>query len=118
MILVGLLLIVLAVTGGTLLFIGTSNLREPVLVPVLNGTLGLPPLFLLLAGVLTVLLLWIGWALFVGGIRRWSRHRKESKAAAQVAEEARVAREREVQDGFAVQERQLAEERRQHGLEA
>lgn len=118
MILLGILLIVLAVAGGTLLYVGTSQLTDPIDVEVLGGTLGLPPLAMLIAGALVVVVLWIGWILLSVGIRRAARRRKEAKAAARAAQEELAARERDLQEGYAAHERQLAAERREREVEA
>lgn len=118
MILLGLVLIAIAVAGGALLFIGTSTLKDPIEVEVLGGTVGLPPLAMLIAGALVILILWLGWVLLVAGIRRSSRRRKERKAAARVAAEELAARDRALQEGHAAHERLIAEERRQRETDA
>ncbi len=114
MILIGLLLILLAAAVGTLLFIGTQQITDTTDIDSLGGTLGLPPLALLIAGALTISIFWLGWALLRSGIRRSSKRRARAKEQARVAEEERVARERQLQDDFATRERELAEERRRH----
>jgi uncharacterized membrane protein len=118
MILIGLLLIILAAVVGTLLFLGTQQITDTTDINVLGGTLGLPPLALLIAGAVTISIFWLGWALLRGGIKRSSRRRHEAKEAARKAEADRVARERQLQDEFAERERALAEERRRHEDEA
>lgn len=118
MILIGLLLIVLAAAVGTLLFLGTQQITDTTDIQVLGGTIGLPPLALLIAGAVTISIFWLGWALLRGGIRRSSRRRAERKEEAKLAEEERVAREQKMQQEFAERERQLADERRRHEEEA
>ena len=117
MILIGLLLILRAAAVGTLLFIGTQQITDTTDIDILGGTLGLPPLALLIAGALTISIFWLGWALLRSGIRRSSKRRARAKEQARVAEEERVARERQLQDDFATRERELAEERRRHEAE-
>ncbi|MCA0337780.1 MAG: hypothetical protein LCH66_13100 [Actinobacteria bacterium] len=117
MILVGLLLILLAAAVGTLLFLGTQQITDTTDINVLGGTIGLPPLALLIAGAVTISIFWLGWAMLRGGIRRGSRRRQQAKEAARTAEAERVARERQLQEDFARQERELAEERRRHESE-
>ena len=119
MILIGLLLILLAAAVGTLLFIGTQQITDTTDIDILGGTgtLGLPPLALLIAGALTISIFWLGWALLRSGIRRSSKRRARAKEQARVAEEERAARERQLQDDFATRERELAEERRRHEAE-
>lgn len=114
MILIGLLLIVLAAAVGTLLFLGTQQITDTTDIEVLGGTIGLPPLALLVAGAVTISIFWLGWALLRGGIRRTSRRRREAKEAARQAEAERIAHERRLQEEFALRERELAEERRAH----
>lgn len=105
MILAGLLLIIIAVIAGILLFMGTSSLTDHVDVNILNGTIGLPPLALLITGAAVITLFWLGWALLSGGVRRNSRRRKEAKLAAREAEDRRLESERKL-----AEERQLREE--------
>lgn len=114
MILIGLLLIVVAAAVGTLLVIGTQHIADTTDIHVLGGTLGLPPLALVVAGAVTISIFWLGWVLLRGGIKRASRRRQEAKETARQAEADRVAQERKMQDEFAQRERDLAEERRRH----
>lgn len=116
-ILIGILLILLAAAVGTLLFLGTQQITDTTDINVLGGTIGLPPLALLIAGAVTISIFWLGWAMLRGGIRRSSRRRQQAKEAAKAAEADRVARERKMQEDFARQERELAEERRRHESE-
>lgn len=89
MILLGILLVAIALGGGTLLFIGASSLDDTITIPLLGGSIELPPVALLLAGALAMLLLWLGWALLRGGARRSARLRREAKENARLAEEQR-----------------------------
>ena len=82
MILIGLLLILLAAAVGTLLFIGTQQITDTTDIDILGGTLGLPPLALLIAGALTISIFWLGWALLRSGIRRSSKRRARAKEQA------------------------------------
>lgn len=118
MIFIGILLIIVAAVLGTLLFLGTAQLTDPVQVGVLGGTLELPPLSLVIAGAIIVVLLWLGWVTLRVGIRRASRRRKDAKENARLADEQRKQQEREMQEGFAQREAALADERRQREEEA
>lgn len=89
MILLGILLVAIALGGGALLFVGTSGLESTITIPVLGASINLPPLALFLAGAVAVLLLWMGWALLRGGVRRSARQRREAKENARLAEEQR-----------------------------
>lgn len=117
MILLGIVLIILAAIFGALLFIGAQQITDPTSVHILGGTIGLPPLALLIAGAVTVSVFWLGWALLRGGFRRAARRRAEVKDARRKAEETerraeaeRTARERHTQSA-------LAEERERHAAE-
>ena len=118
MIFLGILLIIAAAVLGTVLFLGTAQLSQPVEVGVPGGTVGFPPLSLVIAGAIAMVLLWLGWTTLRAGIRRASRRRREAKENARLAEERRKQQEQEMQEGFAQREAALAEERRQREAEA
>ena len=113
MVLLGVILVLLAAAAGVLLFIGTAQLTDTVDISVLGGTLSLPPLTLLVTGMVVISLFWLGWAMLRGGLRRGKRRRVEAKEAAANAEARRLEDERRMQEEFAARERQLVEERRQ-----
>lgn len=112
MIVLGLILIVLAVAAGALLFIATQPLTDPVALEALGVQAKVLPLVLLIAGAAIMLLLWLGFTMIRGSVRRKARRRRESKElerqaerdaearrAAEVrAEEASVAQSRAAQD--------------------
>ncbi|WP_392543261.1 hypothetical protein [Oryzobacter telluris] len=112
MVLLGLILILLAAGAGVLLFAGTAQITDTVDVSILGGTLSLPPLTLLVTGMVVISVFWLGWVLMRGGLRRGKRKRVEAKEAAATAEARRVEEERRVKEEFATRERELAEERR------
>ncbi len=114
MVLLGVILVLLAVLAGVVLFAGTAQLTDTVDIDVLGGTLSLPPLTLLVTGMVVISLFWLGWALMRGGLRRAKRRRVEAKEAAVAAEARRVDDERRMQEEFAARERQLLEERRRN----
>jgi hypothetical protein len=114
MVLLGVILVLLAVLAGVVLFAGTAQLTDTVDIDVLGGTLSLPPLTLLVTGMVVISLFWLGWALMRGGLRRAKRRRVEAKEAALAAEARRVDDERRMQEEFAARERQLLDERRRN----
>ena len=63
MVLLGVILVLLAVAAGVVLFAGTAQLEDTVDIDVLGGTLSLPPLTLLVTGMVVISLFWLGWAL-------------------------------------------------------
>jgi hypothetical protein len=113
MVLLGVILVLLAAGAGVLLVLGTAKITDTVDITILGGTLSLPPLTLLITGMVVISLFWLGWALLRGGLRRGKRRRLEAKEAAAAAEARRVEDERRMQGEFAARERQLVEERRQ-----
>lgn len=117
MVLLGVILVLLAAGAGVLLFIGTAQITDTVDITILGGTLSLPPLTLLITGMVLITLFWLGWAMLRGGLRRNKRRRVDAKEAAATAEARRVEDERRMQDEFAARERQLVEERRQREQE-
>jgi hypothetical protein len=118
MVLLGVILVLLAVLAGVVLFAGTAQLTDTVDIDVLGGTLSLPPLTLLVTGMVVISLFWLGWALMRGGLRRAKRRRVEAKEAAVAAEARRADDERRMQEEFAARERQLLEERRRNDEQA
>ena len=112
MVLLGVILVLLAVAAGVVLFAGTAQLTDTVDIDVLGGTLSLPPLTLLVTGMVVISLFWLGWALMRSGLRRGKRRRVEAKEAAAAAEARRLDEEQRMKEEFAARERQLLEERR------
>lgn len=119
MVLLGIVLILLAAGAGVALFAGTAQLEDTVDVGLLGGTLSLPPLALLITGMVVISLFWLGWAILRGGLRHNKKRRvqaKEDAAAAKVdaaaAEERRIAEEKRLQAELSTRDEQLAEERR------
>ena len=80
----------------------------------LGGTLSIPPLTLLVTGMVVISVFWLGWAMLRGGLRRAKRRRVEAKEAAAAAEAAprEVEEQKRLQEEFAAREQALAEERR------
>lgn len=114
MIILGVLLILLAVVAGLLLFTGIGSLTDTIDFQVLGGTLSLPPVVLLVTGMVIITLFWFGWFLLRVGTTRAHRRRVAAKEAAREAEERRKADEARMKDEVEARERQLAEERRRH----
>jgi hypothetical protein len=112
MVLLGVILVILAVAAGVVLFAGTAQLTDTVDIGVLGGTLSLPPLTLLVTGMIVISLFWLGWALLRSGLRRGKRRRLEAKEAAAAAEARRVEEERRLKAEFAARERELLDDRR------
>ena len=112
MILIGVLLVLLAAAAGVVLFAGTAQLTDTVDIDVLGGTLSLPPLTLLVTGMVVITVFWLGWALLRGGLRRGKRRRVEAKEATAAAQAQRAEDERRMQEEFAARDRPLLEERR------
>lgn len=108
MIILGLILIVLALVAALFLFVGTSAL-DSITLDVLNQTYVMSPLALVIAGAVTMTLLWWGWALVRMGTHRRVRKSREAKEAARQAELEREAREKENQAKW---ERELRERER------
>lgn len=117
MVLLGVILVLLAAGAGVLLFIGTAQITDTVDITILGGTLSLPPLTLLITGMVLISVFWLGWAMLRGGLRRGKRRRVEAKEAAAAAEARRLEEERRMQDEFAARERQLVEDRRRRDEE-
>lgn len=108
MIILGLILIVLALLAALFLFVGTSAL-DTITLDVLNQTYVMSPLALVIAGAVTMTLLWWGWSLVRMGTHRRVRKSREAKEAARQAELEREAREKENQAKW---ERELRERER------
>ena len=117
MVLLGLILVLLAAAAGVLLILGTAQLTDTVDITILGGTLSLPPLTLLITGMVLISLFWLGWAMLRGGLRRGKRRRLEAKEAAAAAEARRVEDGRRMQEEFDARERELVEERRRREQE-
>lgn len=114
MVIIGVLLIALAAVAGVLLFMGTGSLVDTVDVEILGGTLSLPPVILLVTGMVVISVFWFGWFLLRVGTVRSHRRRVAAKEAAREAEEQRLAEEARMKEEVAARDRQLAEERRRH----
>ena len=115
MVLLGVILVLLAAAAGVVLIAGTAQLSDTVQIDVLGGTLSIPPLTLLVTGMVVISVFWLGWSMLRGGLRRARRRRVEAKEAAAAAEARRLEDAREqnrLQDEFAAREQALAEERR------
>ena len=112
MVLIGVILVLLAAAAGVVLFAGTAQLTDSVQIDVLGGTLSIPPLTLLITGMVVISVFWLGWVLLRGGLRRSKRRRVEAKEAAAAAEAKRVEEQKRMQDEFAAREQALTEERR------
>ena len=112
MVLLGVILVLLAAAAGVVLVAGTAQLTDSVQIDVLGGTLSIPPLTLLITGMVVISVFWLGWALLRGGLRRSKRRRVEAKEAAAAAEAERVEEQQRMQDEFAAREQALTEERR------
>lgn len=113
MVLLGVVLILLAAGAGVLLFAGTARLTDTVDITILGGMLSLPPLTLLVTGMVVISVFWLGWALLRAGLRRGKRKRVEAKEAAAAAEARRVEDERRVQDERRQREEETAALRQQ-----
>ena len=112
MVLLGVVLVLLAAGAGVLLFAGTAQLTDTVDVELLGGTLSLPPLALLVTGMVIISLFWLGWAFLRAGLHHNKRRRVQAKEDAAAAESRRVAEEKRLQAEVATRDEQLAEERR------
>ncbi|HWS57496.1 MAG TPA: hypothetical protein VN257_03085 [Actinotalea sp.] len=117
MVLLGVVLVLLAAGAGVALVAGTARLQDTVDVELLGGTLSLPPLVLLVTGMVVISLFWLGWAVLRAGLRHTKRRRLQAKEEAAEAEARRVAEEKRLQAEVATRDRQLAEERRLHEQE-
>jgi hypothetical protein len=112
MVLLGILLVLIAAAAGVVLVAGTAQLTDSVQIDVLGGTLSIPPLTLLVTGMVVISVFWLGWVLLRGGLRRGKRRRVEAKEAAATAEARHVEDQKRMQDEFASREQALTEERR------
>jgi hypothetical protein len=117
MVLLGVILVLLAAAAGTLLFIGTGQLTDTVDIDILGGTLSVPPLTLLVTGMVVISVFWLGWAMLRSGLRRGRRRRLELKQAAADAEARRLEDEQRLQEEYAAREREREEQRRIHDEE-
>ena len=112
MVLLGVILVLLAAAAGVVLVAGTAQLTDSVQIDVLGGTLSIPPLTLLITGMVVISVFWLGWALLRSGLRRSKRRRIEAKEAAAAAEARHVEEQKQMQAEFATREQALVEERR------
>ncbi|HYN66969.1 MAG TPA: hypothetical protein VES93_08770 [Ornithinibacter sp.] len=115
MVLLGVILVLLAAAAGVVLIAGTSQLTDSVQIDVLGGTLSIPPLTLLITGMVVISVFWLGWAMLRGGLHRAKRRRVEAKEAAATAEARRrddAEEQKRLQEESAARERALVEERR------
>lgn len=112
MVLLGVVLVLLAAAAGVVLVAGTSQLTDSVEIDVLGGTIGIPPLTLLITGMVVISLFWLGWVLLRSGLRHSKRRRVEAKEAAAARETEHTEEQKRMQQEFASREQALAEERR------
>lgn len=112
MVLLGVILVLLAAAAGVLLVVGAAQLTDSVDIGVLGGTLSIPPLTLLIAGMVIISIFWLGWAMLRTGLRRGKRRRVEAKESAAAAEAKRTEEQQRMQEEFAAREQALTEERR------
>ena len=112
MVLLGVILVLLAAAAGVVLVAGTAQLTDSVDIDVLGGTLAIPPLTLLITGMIVISVFWLGWALLRSGLRRSKRRRVEAKEAAAAREAERAEEQQRMQEEFAAREQALTEERR------
>lgn len=112
MVLLGVILVLLAAAAGVVLVAGTAQLTDSVEIDVLGGTLAIPPLTLLITGMIVISVFWLGWVLLRGGLRRSKRRRVEAKENAAAREAERADEQRRMQEEFAAREQALTEERR------
>jgi len=115
MVLLGVILVLLAAAAGVVLIAGTAQLTDSVEIDLLGGTLSIPPLTLLVTGMVVISVFWLGWVLLRSGLRRGRRQRVAAKEAAAAAEARRVEQAQEqtrLQDEFTAREKALVEERR------
>ncbi|MBR7743381.1 hypothetical protein KC207_08775 [Phycicoccus sp. BSK3Z-2] len=114
MILLGIVLVLVALGLGALLVVGAVRLEDPVVIDVLGGSVNLPPIVFLVAGMVLISLFWLGWAVLRTGARRSRRRRHDTKEAERRAKEQRAAEEQRMKDEVAARDRQLEAERRAH----
>jgi len=112
MVLLGVILVLLAAAAGVVLVAATAQLTDSVQIDVLGGTLAIPPLTLLITGMVVISVFWLGWVLLRTGLRRGKRRRVEAKEAAAARDAERVEEQKRMQDEFAAREQALTEERR------
>lgn len=112
MVLLGVILVLLAAAAGVVLVAGTAQLTDSVEIDVLGGTLAIPPMTLLITGMVVISVFWLGWVLLRSGLRRSKRRRVEAKEAATAREAERAEEQRRMQEEFAAREQALTEERR------
>jgi type VI protein secretion system component VasK len=112
MVLLGVILVLLAAAAGVVLVAATAQLTDSVQIDVLGGTLAIPPLTLLITGMIVISVFWLGWALLRSGLRRSKRRRVEAKEAAAAREAERAEEQRRMKEEFAAREQALTEERR------
>jgi len=94
MVLLGVILVLLAAAAGVVLIVGTAQLEDTVQIDVLGGTLSIPPLTLLVTGMVVISVFWLGWALLRSSLRRSKRRRIEAKEASAAAEASRAQERR------------------------
>jgi len=94
-ILLGLIIVLLALAAGTLLYLATQNLSDPIELEAAGFAISATPLALLIAGAAVMLILWLGLAMIRGSLRRKTRRRREAKEAARAAENEQRIREDE-----------------------
>ncbi len=114
MIVLGVVLVLVAAAVGVGLIGALAQITPSVELDVPGGTLSLPPVAVLVTGMVLVAVFWLGWVLLRSGVRRNRRQRAEAKEVARAAEVKRVEDEKRTKEEFAARERQLVEERRRH----
>lgn len=107
MIVLGLILVIVAIAGAVLLFLGTQSLTTPVDLDAAGIKVGLTPLALLIAGAIVMLLLWFGLGMMRGSMKRKRRPGREAKEA---------QRQAELEESIRGDERTRAEETHQSAL--
>lgn len=102
MVILGLILLLVALGIGAVLIIGTQaphTAKDPVDIRLLDTvTVSLDPLMLVLAGMATMFLFWLGLVLIKTSLARKQRLRRERKQQERDAQERQSLREREIED--------------------
>ncbi len=119
MILLGLILILIAAGAGVLLVMGAMDMTDSIqLAMPLDTTLNVRPLGLLIAGAAVMFLLWLGFVMIRGSVRRKARRRREAKELEREEVLRREEEAREAERIRADEERTRAEQERTRELEA
>jgi len=118
MVVLGLLIILLAIAGGAVIYLGAADLTDTYTFHVLGATISTNPLGLVLGSAVVILVLWLGWSVLRVGMRRAARRRREAKEAQRQAEAERLEAERRTQEEIAARQQALADERDRAQAEA